>query len=276
MNRKRKFSKPFDLAHSIMFSTFPKEYTELLGIPGEFVKKINRRVHLKDGTSGEMDSAYIADPDFDVMTERVAVALEHQSRPVNDEKLHAIGNYDTQLVVDEHLPTFLVVASHLNKEKSRMELVRSPSDITRLYFPNLDGANISKRLNNVNEIIENNAYLSTENALNLGVIVLYAPRNHAGRITEEVVNLYSKVSRDLDFKVEFTLYSVITLMIDAFFDDENDYKRLCDKMNKNTSDESIEKFDPFDFLRESLEYANERIADLEAENKRLKEKLQAK
>ena len=94
--RKRKFSKHFDKAHSIMFSGMPSEYTKILGVPGVFVKKINRMVHLKDGTGGEMDSAYIADPDYKLLFERVAVALEHQSKPVGDEKLEKIAGLSKQ------------------------------------------------------------------------------------------------------------------------------------------------------------------------------------
>lgn len=96
-----------------------------------------------------MDSAYIAKPDYRILFEKVAVALEHQSIPVGDSKLHMIGNYDVQLVVDQHLPTLMVVASHLNEEKSKNKLIRSPSDITKLYFLNLGEKNITKRLNKV-------------------------------------------------------------------------------------------------------------------------------
>ena len=110
MKRKKKFAMPFDLSHSIMFNNYPATYTDTIGVPGKYVKKINRRVHLKDGTLGEMDSAYIAEPDNQILFERVAVALEHQSIPVGDSNLNMIGNYDNQLVVDEHLPTLIAVA----------------------------------------------------------------------------------------------------------------------------------------------------------------------
>ena len=40
MVRKRKFAKHFDLAHSLMFSAYPSQYTKALGVPGEFVKKL--------------------------------------------------------------------------------------------------------------------------------------------------------------------------------------------------------------------------------------------
>ena len=269
--RERIYSKHFDKGHSILFNGAPAEYTTIMGVPGFFVKKINRMVHLKDGTGGEMNAAYIADPDFELLFERVAVAFEHQSKPVGDEKLDKFGDYDTQLVVDEHLPTLICVACNISPSKSVNELIRSPSDITKPYFLDLSEDNIYKRLNMVEGIINSNEYLSRENALNLGVIVLFAPRNHACELTERVVNLYIKISMDLDFKIGLILYSVIVLMIDAYFDDEDEFRRLMDMMDNNTSSEVIDGFSPFDGFRESLENADRRIAELEEENSRISE-----
>lgn len=290
MIRKRKFSKPFDLSHSILFNEFPKEYTSTIGVPGIFAKKCNRRVHLKDGTSGEMDSAYIADSDNRILFERVAVGLEHQSIPVGEKKLSKFGDYDIQLVVDEHLPTLLVVASHLNKNKSKNKLIRSPSDITQLYFLDLGEDNISQRLSTVSKIIYNNQYLSQEMALNLGVIALYAHRERACEIMDAVVRLYLKIVEKLDLHMEYTLYSVITVLLDAFFDDEDEYRRLTKMMDDNTSQESQMRFASHESTIESLTYAEEdlahtkddlakangKIADLEAEVKRLTDELNGK
>ena len=260
MIRKRKFSKPFDLSHSILFNEFPKEYTSTIGVPGIFAKKCNRRVHLKDGTSGEMDSAYIADSDNRILFERVAVGLEHQSIPVGEKKLSKFGDYDIQLVVDEHLPTLLVVASHLNKNKSKNKLIRSPSDITQLYFLDLSEENISQRLSTLSKIIYNNQYLSQEMALNLGIIALYAPRERACEIMDTVVRLYLKIVEKLDLHMEYTLYSVITVLLDAFFDDEDEYRRLTKMMDDNTSQESQMRFASHESTIESLTYAEEDLA----------------
>lgn len=60
-----------------------------------------------------MDSAYIADPDYEVLFERAAVGLGHQTASVGDQKVGMIGKYDIQLVVDEQLPTLMALASHL-------------------------------------------------------------------------------------------------------------------------------------------------------------------
>ena len=257
MSRKRKYNKPFDLCHSILFNDFPAEYTSTIGVPGKFVKKINRRVHLKDGTTGEMDSAYIADPDYEILFERAAVALGHQTKPVGDSKLAMVGNYDIQLVVDEHLPTLMAFASHLNDAGSKLELVRTPSDIIKLYFLDLGEQNISERLSNVSKKIINEDNLTTEDALNLGVIVLYSPRNRACEITEEVVNLYLKIVNHLNMDMEYVLYSVISILLDAYYDDENEYRRIKNMLDNKTSSDSKGRFASHECTIESLKYAEE-------------------
>ena len=255
-----------------MFNAYPSQYTKALGVPGEYVKRINQRVHLKNGSTGKMDSAYIADPDDKILFERVATALEHQSTPINDSKLSKIGDYDIQLVADENLPTFIVIASHLNEEKSKNLLKRSPSDITKPYFLDLGEENISKRLNSLSRKINSNQHLNIEDALNLGIIVLYTQRNQAYENIEKVVNLYLKVSAKLEFKIEYILYSVITIMIDAYFDDENKYNELINMMNDNTSKESKEKFGLEEYLLEDINYMKEHMEEnLAAANNTIEE-----
>ncbi|MBQ9025786.1 MAG: hypothetical protein IJ104_05355, partial [Methanobrevibacter sp.] len=273
IKRQKKYYKPFDLCHSILFNEYPLQYTQEIGVPGEFEKKINRRVHLKNGAIGEMDSAYLNNPDNIILHEKVATALEHQSGPISDEKLNKIVDYDTQLVVDEHLPTFIVIASHI-QDNSKDTLTRSPSDITKLYSLDLGEENISKRLSTVSEIINNNQHLSTKNALNLGIILLYAPRDSACEITETVVNLYLKIVKDLDLKMETCLYSVISIMIDAYFDDEKEYRRLMNMIDKNTSEKTKALSAAHQDTMESLKYAKEDLEYTKTDLKNAKTDLQ--
>ena len=107
----------------------------------------------------------------------------------------------------------------------------------------------------MSKIINSNECLSTEDALNLGVIALYAPRNRACEIMNTVVDFYLKIVKDLDFKMEFTLYSVITILVDAFFDDENEYRRLMDMIEENTSNKTRQRFPSEEAIIESLKYA---------------------
>lgn len=265
MNRKRKFSKPFDICHSIMYNEFPEEYLEEIGVPGKFVKKINRRVHLKNGTDGVMDSAFILDPDNEILFERVAACVEHISIPIGNVKLFKLGDYDIQLVADEHLPTFLVVASHHTRDKSLDTIIRFPSDITRPYFLDLSLENICERLNRLKKIINNNQHLSVKNALNLGIIPLYAPRKHAIHITKEVVELYLKTVDDLDEKMEYCLYSVLSILTDAYFEDEKEYEKVIKMIDQKTSTQSKINLASHEAVLEDLKYAKEDKTKLEGE-----------
>ena len=277
MTRQKIFAKPFDLAHTIMFNEFPAEYTKSLGVPGVFVKKINRRVHLKDGTGGEMDSAFILDPDGEILHERVAACLKHQSTPVGFYKINKFGDFDIQLVCDENLPTLLIVASHLNPEESKNTLIRSLSDITRLYFLDLGEKNIHTRLSAISEMIENGEYPSAENALNIGIIALYSPREHAREITEKTAELYTSIANALDFNMEYCLYSVISIMTDAYFDDEREYRRVINMIDGKTSENTKEAFaatkhslkESMQWAKEDLATANEKITKLEKENSKI-------
>ena len=208
-----------------------------------------------------MDSAYVAKADNELLFENVAVNLEHQSYPVDDKKLNQIGKYDIQLVVNENLPTFMVVASHLDMKLSKNLLKRSPSNILKLYFLNLDEKNICQRLNRIEKIINNNKNLTTENLLNLGVIGLYAPRNKASEIIKRIVNLYVKIVDDLDRQMEYVLYSVLNYLIDAFTEDEKEYRRMINMIDKNTSNESVEEFESIKCSRRDLMYFKEELSD---------------
>jgi len=273
MKRKKKYKDPFDSCHNIMFNEYPLEYTNNLGIPGEFIKKIDCKVDLKDSSRGQMDSAYVAKADNELLFENVAVNLEHQSYPVDDKKLNQIGKYDIQLVVNENLPTFMVVTSHLDKKLSKNLLKRSPSNILKLYFLNLDEKNICQRLNRIEKIINNNKNLTTEDLLNLGIIGLYAPRDKASEIIKRIVNLYVKIVNNLDRQMEYVLYSVLNYLIDAFTVDEKEYKRMINMIDKNTSNESVEEFESIKCSRRDLMNVKEELSDTKEELSDAKEAL---
>ena len=276
MARKKIFMLHRDSGHNIMYEDVPLEYTNGIGMPGEFEDKINRSVHLNDGTSGTMDAAYRTKPDGKTLFRPVATCLEHQFKPVTPQKAEKIGDYEIQMVAETHLPSLVAVATHTDKEKSVQELVRSPSNSIKFYFPDLSEENIWQRLNTVTEIINNNKVLSREEAINLGIIVLYAPPERGPEITEKVAKLYSKISHTLDSDMEYVLHSVISIMIDAYFDDEEEYQRLINMMNGVTSTQSKEKYDSYIRLEETISERDRKIEDLEKEVQFLKNKLNGK
>lgn len=56
----------------------------------------------------EIDSSYVANPDFKELFEPAVVNVEHQSTPVTLDKIKAISQYKIQQTVNEHLPPCLL------------------------------------------------------------------------------------------------------------------------------------------------------------------------
>ncbi|WP_458453908.1 hypothetical protein [Methanobrevibacter sp.] len=276
MARKRKIDKPFNFGFTIMDNEFPRELHMNLGVPGIFKKQINKKVYLQDGSIGEMDASYLVDPDFERIFEPMAVNGEHQSTPVGEDKIKMIGYYGIQQIHEENVPQISYVASNISKEKHVQCYERSPSDFVKPMFIDLGPEDNKKRLSNVEDIINNQRIISDVDALNLGIIVLFAPRDIACEVTRKVVELYVRIADRLHRKMESTLYTVICTMIDAYFDDEEEYRRMMSMMNENTSYESTERFVSLDIFKNNLddkvkelEEANGRIEELEEVNSRL-------
>ena len=271
MARNRKIDKPYDFAFGLMYNEFPKELHEELKIPGIFKRKSNVKARLKNGKVLEMDASYVVDPDFEVLFEPAVVDLEHQSTPVDGDKIMIIGDYNIQQISDEMMPTLNVIASHLDEEKSVGKYERTPTSTTKLMFLDLGRENIKKRLSAANNIIMyHEEQMTVRQALNLGISVLFAPRDNARAITRQVILLYNAIKKKPK-KLEFVLYSVITAMIDAYFDDEKEFEEMMRMINSETKEEIIEKFETeiisenkIKELEEELENANARANEANA------------
>ena len=76
--------------------------------------------------------------------------------------------------------------------------------------------------------------------------------------------------------MEYILYSIITIMIDAYFDDENKYKELINMMDNNTSKEIKQKFESEEFIYEDVKFMEENMnnmrKDLTEANNTIQEK----
>lgn len=144
-------------------------------------------------------------------------------------------------------------------------LIRSPSDITQPYFLDLSPENIYERLNTLKKRIDNNQCLSVKNTLNLGIVLLYAPRKHATSITKEVAELYLKIVDDLDEKMEYCLYSVITILADAYFENEIEYQEVITMIDQKTSAQSKMNLASHEAVLEDLKYAKEDRTKLEGQ-----------
>ena len=93
-----------------------------------------------------------------------------------------------------------------------------------------------------NKINYNEEHLTVKEALNLGIVAIFAQRETAREVTRQVIELYLKIEV-IPKKLEYTLYSVLYAMIDAYFADEKEYEELINMINNETADEVIDRFE---------------------------------
>jgi hypothetical protein len=232
-----------------------------LRFPGIFVKTLPTDVFTINNRSFRMDGAELVLPD-DTLPCKSVLNPEQQTKALTPEKVHVLYDYKLQLTFNHKLPSLNVVVTNIG-DKDHTVIYESHGDAFKIYIRVFNDKEISQRLSTVSKIIYNNQYLSQELALNLGVIGLYAPREHACEIMETVVDLYIHIVADLDLAMEYTLYSVITILLDAFFDDENEYGRLTKMIDEKTSKESKMHFASHESTIKSLAYAEEDLARTE-------------
>ena len=266
MTRERLIFKPFNRGFQMMYEEFPKELHEELRVPGTFVRKTDVKVKLEDGRELEMDASYIVDPDNKIIFERMVVNLEHQSYRVGKSKIRIMTLYEQKNIHEENLPNLSVVASHIPIESHEQYFERTPSHILKPYYLDLGEKDIQERLIKVKDIIDNNKKITNNAALNLGIIVLFAPRENALEITEKVIGLYNKIRDQLSKKMKNTLYQIIFAMIDAYCDKEEDFDRMVTMLKEKNDEDNIENYEYVKRIRNSLNSARHRIVDLETED----------
>jgi uncharacterized coiled-coil DUF342 family protein len=98
----------------------------------------------------------------------------------------------------------------------------------------------------------------------LGIIVLFAPRDSACEIKRQIVELYNKI-KNKPKKLEYTLYSVICTMIDAYFDDDEEFKELIDMINNETGEDVVGRFETEIISQNKLIELGEKLDVMSAE-----------
>ena len=271
MNRTRRIHHPFDYGFTLMFEEFPEEFVEVLKAPGKFVKKANTQVKLPNGKTGTMDAPYLADPDYIKLFEKALVLLEHQRDIVDGKKSYMISNYVIQGVSDEKVPFIILIASHIEKEKHEQEFERTDSFVIRFQFLDLGERDNWERLNTMRNRVRFNNEHSIKDILNLGIIVLFAPEDCAKERTREAL-YYLLKSKINSKRLEFVSYSVFYCMIDAYFDDENEFNEMIRMLEQKTNPETIEQFQSEIRLKNELSQVSAERDEISAENNKLRTK----
>ena len=278
MKRTPEIDKPFNFGYQIMHNEFPEELHININAPGIYERTAtNTRVLNLDG-GGDMDVVDVVGPDFNRLFVRAVSNGEHQSTAVTKPKSHQISRYALQSMYDEKLPAISYVVSNIPTKDHYPGWEITPSLHLKTFFIELDEKDNTERLNRIKNIINKQEELTDLEALNLGIIPLFAPKTRACEVTEEVVELYAEVHNQLNIKMEKTLYSVLYAMVDAYFLIKEDYDRVMKMLNTPTTPKTKNEFQTWNIIRnrnKMLEDAFKKVsnenAELKAENSRIHE-----
>ena len=252
MTRERQIAHPFDRGFNLVFENFLKEQTKSLGVPGIFVKKLQRKVTLPDGSQREMDAPYIADPDFEKLFERAIVLLEQEKMTVTQNRIVLFSDYKINVVSEEKLPILLAVASQHDKSKSVSEYTRAITDVTKLYFLDLGELNNWERLNTVRNKTRFNR-VDVELGLHLANVILFPPIGCEKQRFREALYHYLKCDIPSD-GLSHVLYFVFKFMADAHIDDEVEYMKINNLIDEKANSEDVEAFYSLEqSLKDSME-----------------------
>ena len=240
MKRQRTIYHPFNYSFTLMFDELTEDFLEAINAPGKFIRKANTHVKLPGGKTGEMDAPYIADPDGESIFETTAVIFEHQRDIVDPDKIFMMSNYVLQVIADLRIPCIVLIGSHIEASKHMQEIKRTSSLIIRLQFLDLGERNNWERLNTIRNKIRFNKKLPAKDALNLGIVILFAPEECAKERTREAMHYFQELEFETT-KLEFVLYSVFYCMIDAYFDDVDEYEEMMEMLDGKVGQKTKEE-----------------------------------
>ena len=273
MKHTQKNKTPFNDSIQLMHNEFPEDFHEVAELPGKYEEEAKKDVNQDGNIAEEMDICSIVNLDGDWFSPKMVFSGQYQSTPVDEPKLMQMGQYEIQMIYEYNLPPILAILTNIPKEKHLQELEITCGTILKPVYLVYDEENIEKRLNRAKAIINNNENLSNVDALNLGMIAVFAPRDKAQEIIEEVIKLYARVSQQLSKLMELTLYSVLFQMIDAYSKQEEDYQRLLKMLDDNTDEETKEFSKTMRELKEKYNAREEDYAAVVKENQTLKQQI---
>ena len=234
--RKSKIHHQYNLAFMTMFDEFPKEQTESLNMPGKYKEPTSRFV-IHNNKELEADAPYIAEPDGEILKETTVNLLEHESDPPSPSDLIRFWIYLMYKMRKTGYPGFLAIASKYPPLKSALKYEISPTVTLKPHYIDLGERDNWERLYRVRNKCRFNKVMSVETGLDLGNAVLFAPDDCARERTREGLHYFLESEME-NSRLEFVLCTVFYCTIDAYFDDEEEYRRLIDMIDEKVNPET--------------------------------------
>ena len=126
--------------------------------------------------------------------------------------------YKIKLIFKYGLPGLNVVVTNIGDEDHTVTY-ESHQDSFNVYFRVFTDEEISKRLNILNNNIENNKKLSEIEVLDFAYVLLFAQEKKAKEYSEKIAELFKKV-KNLDFDQQLEIHYILKKLIRLHFRDD--------------------------------------------------------
>jgi hypothetical protein len=234
MMMKEQNHNPKDYCFRFIVSVYPKESHKTFNFPGKYMNKVKTEVYTEDGRNLWMDCAQIVLPDSDI-TCKSTINVEHQSTPLNKNKIDTMYDYKIYLIHKTNLPSNSIIITNINPGQNKI-IYNSHDQIFYNHYIVIDEEDISKRLKTLTDIIQNKENLSTVHALNFAVIAIFIDCEQKKETMEKLAYLFSKIEK-IEPQLQLDLHHVLKKMIKKHFEDD---KNKCKELLKLISESIYE------------------------------------
>ena len=259
---------PNDITFKYLYTVMPEKLKNYFKLPGKFVRNFPTNIIIGDGMEREMDWLILVRSDDDDIGE-LLINIEFQSSYVTQEKIRTMADYADYSRTYYNRPVLTVVVVTDGYEKSVKEYSRTPSDILKPIFIHMGEDEIIERLNNLEKKISNQEQLTDDEALDIALLPMFAPKDNAMSITERITRLFS-VDKSLNGAFRNNIAFALSIMIRKYFDCTAKGKELLKLIEPEINKSKLRDVIDFevDFIRKSYEHElsekDELIADKDA------------
>ena len=186
----KKVHHPNDITNIYFMQVIPEILHHYFRLPGRFIRNYTTRIVRRDGSEGDMDWLILVEVYVNGSVERILINVEFQSSRVTKKKIKIISDYNDYAKTYYGLPVLSIVIITDGFESSEKEYSIVDSEILRPVYFYISQEDIIKRLNNLEEKINNNEQLSDDEGLDMVFVAMFASRRDAEEITKKLAKLF--------------------------------------------------------------------------------------
>ena len=262
---------PNDVTIQYMIDVMPEKLHHRLKLPGKYIKSYPTRIIRRDGSEREMDWLILVEVEENRKTEKILINVEFQSTAVTKNKIEIFSDYKDYAKTYYGLPVLTVVVITNGYENSQKEYSKVSSDILRPIYIHMDEKKLIERLNNIKKDIDN---ISDDEAIDMVLLPMFASKEQAPYVTEEIVKLFSK-NKTLTGVFREDIGFALSIMVKKYFDLTDKGKELLSMMEQEVTNNRLRNVIDFEIEYERKAFKKE-LNDKDNELSKRCEEISAK